>query len=57
MNELKVLEIMRILEDRPRETLTRLSRETNIPISIIFDILKYLEGKYILKGEWRVKNE
>ena len=43
------LKILRHLQKNARETLTRMSKETGIPISSIYDRLKRLEGIKVIK--------
>ena len=47
--DLKDLKILRHLRKNARETLTRMSQETRVPISSIFDRLKRLEGIKVIK--------
>ena len=47
MIQKKDLMILSQLRNNSRETLTGLSRKTNVPISTIFDKLKHYEGRFI----------
>ena len=52
----KIKAIKEILEQKPRETITYISRKLNIPVSIVFDCIKDIESKYILKAVWIKKS-
>ena len=46
----KILKLLMHLRENSRETLTSISKKTNIPISTLFDMLKELDGNIILKN-------
>ncbi len=50
MPSAKELQFLSYLRQNSRETLTEISKKTNIPISTLFDMLKELQGEVITKS-------
>ena len=52
----KYAQIMTLLEKNPRQSLTEISRQTKIPVSTIYDILKEIKDKKLkLRGVWEIQ--
>jgi len=43
-------QIMAMLIDNPRKTLTEMSKDTGMPISTIYETIKHILKRYKLKG-------
>lgn len=53
----KDLEIMKLLSNNPRATLTQMKNELGIPISTVFDRLRNIMRFFSLNGYWVLTQE